>query len=470
MGNILYIEPFSGASGDMFLSALCALTDDYDLMLSLPSLLNLKDGKVEVNQVEKNGIVCKHVKIIDLNPESTHHQHDHGHQHTHTHSHTHHPDHHHHHLSDYVKMGWHKLTHLFGGHHHHHEHGHGHHSHTHTHSHHTNHHHGEQRGLKEINEIIDGGNINDGAKNIAKEIFQIVGQSESKIHDISIDKIHFHELSAVDSILDIVGCAVLIDKLGITQSFCDPICTGFGKVKTQHGILPVPAPATQDIIQGFPTFKGDERGEKLTPTGAAIIKYLNPSFDLPIINIQKISYGPGEKNFKNPNVVRLSLVEVVSQKKPVQPGKADEIYVVECNIDDASPELLGSHFQQNLLNQGAIDFNLESIQMKKGRPGLKLSVLTQSENLEKISDYILENSTTIGVRYYPVQRKILSRRNISVQTKYGPVDVKEVTTPSGKKRHKIEFESIAEIRKKHNLNYSDLQEELYREVLNQVHN
>ena len=457
MSNVLYIEPFSGASGDMFLSALCALTDEYDLIQSLPSLLNLKDGKVEVNQVEKNGIVCKHLKILDLNPET------HTHHHTHPPTHTHHSDHHHHHISDYVKMGWHKLTHLFGGHHHHT------HTHTHTHTSHTDHHHEEQRGLKEINDIIDFGDISTNAKKIAKDIFQIVGQSESRIHDISIDKIHFHELSGVDSILDIVGCAVLIDNLDISKTYCEPICTGFGKVNTQHGILPVPAPATHDIIKDLPNYKGNEKGEKLTPTGAAIIKFLNPSFEIPALKMIDTAYGPGEKDFKNPNVLRLSLVEEVDQKQPIEPLNKNVMYSIECNIDDTSPEMLGVDFQNKLLSQGATDFHLESTQMKKGRPGLKLSVLVSSRDLDTVSDFILENTTTIGVRYYPVKRKILERRNIDVKTQYGQVRVKEVTTPSGKKRHKIEFESIAEIARKHELNYTDLQEELYREVLNQLH-
>lgn len=439
----------------MFLSALCSLTESYDLIENLPELLNLKDGKVEIHQVNKNGIVCKHVKIIDLNPEADHHHHHHDHGHAHTHDH-----HEHRHLSDYIKIARHKLAHIFGiHHHHHHEHGH-HHSHT--------HHHEHQRGLQEIHDIIDKGEITDGAKKIAREIFQIVGRSESKIHHIPIDQIHFHELSGVDSILDIVGCAVLLDKLDIERSYCDPICTGFGMVKTQHGVLPVPAPATQDILKGMPNYKGREEGEKLTPTGAAIIKYLNPEFRIPYFQTVKTAYGPGQKDFRNANVIRLSTVEI-SEVANDQKNGEHKMFMIECNIDDASPEILGADFQENLFGQGAVDFVIESTQMKKGRPGLKLSVLTIDQNLDKVADFILENTTSIGVRYYPVRRKTLLRKMLTVETKYGPVTVKEVTTPSGKKRHKIEFESISEVRKKHKLNFTDLQEELYREVLNQLH-
>lgn len=269
----LYIEPFSGLSGDMLLSAFCSLADAYDDILSLPSKLHLPDGKVSVHQVNKNGIVCQHVKIIDLNESS----------HAHAHSHTH--DHHHDH----------------------------HHDHSHEHSHDHHHHHHAHRHLSDILSIIEKGHISAGAKEIAKEIFTIIGQSESKIHNMSLDTIHFHEVSGVDSILDIVGCAVLIDRLGIETTYCDPICTGFGMVHTQHGMLPVPAPATADILRGMPTYKGEEAGEKVTPTGAAILRYLKPDFSPPILEIQEIAYGPGQKDFVNPNVVRVSLL--ASKKK-----------------------------------------------------------------------------------------------------------------------------------------------------------
>ena len=298
--SILYIEPFSGLSGDMLLSALCALTDSYDDIQSLPGKLHLNDGKVEIHQANKNGIVCKHVKIIDLNEQSHSHDHSHDHSHhEHSHSHDHdHGDHHHHeHSHDH-------------SHHHHHEH-----SHSHEHDH---HHHHAHRHLSDIINIIDKGHISAGSKKIAKEIFTIIGRSEAKIHDIPLEKIHFHEVSAVDSILDIVGCAVLLDKLRVEKTYADPVCTGFGMVKTQHGMLPVPAPATADILQGIPTYKGNEKGEKVTPTGAAILKYLQPDFDLPVHYAKQIAYGPGEKNFHNPNVVRISVIEPEEVKKKRQ--------------------------------------------------------------------------------------------------------------------------------------------------------
>lgn len=273
----LYIEPFSGLSGDMLLSALCELADYHQEIVKLPGKLHLPDGKVLIEPANKNGIVCKHVRIIDLNEDQGAHAHHHGHDHDHSHDHDHHHD--HSHNDDH-------------GHHHHHAH----------------------RHLKDIIEIIDKGHISEGAKKVAKEIFMIIGKSESKIHDMDLNTIHFHEVSGVDSILDIVGCAVLIDHLGVEKTYSDPICTGFGMVKTQHGLLPVPAPATADILMYMPTYTGEEKGERVTPTGAAILKYLNPEFSLPEIRREKIAYGPGQKDFIGPNVVRVSILESAKKK------------------------------------------------------------------------------------------------------------------------------------------------------------
>ena len=283
----IYIEPFSGLSGDMLLSAFCALADGYDEIVKLPSKLHLPDGKVTINTVSKNGIVCKHVQVIDLNeqkgdkPDHSHpHVHDHGHPHEHHHTHDHE------------------------------------HTHTHSHSHSHDHSHSHaHRHLSDILSIIERGHISEKAKEIAKDIFLIIGESEAKIHNMDLQTIHFHEVSAVDSILDIVGCAVLIDHLHIEQTYCDPICTGYGMVQTQHGLLPVPAPATIDILLGLPTYPGNERGERVTPTGAAVLKYLNPVFELPELRRTKIAYGPGTKDFVGPNVVRVSTIEEIKKKR-----------------------------------------------------------------------------------------------------------------------------------------------------------
>ncbi len=436
----LYIEPFSGASGDMFLSALCNLSGAYELVKNLPELLHLPDGKVEINQLDKNGIVCQHVKVIDLNTgeisaevdaERTTDT-DHPSDHTH-----HHDDHHHdHHQQD--------------------------HDHHHSHAHHHGHEHGPDhthRTLKEIQKIIDHGHITAGAKRIAHDIFLIIGKSESKIHDMPLETIHFHEVSGVDSILDIVGCAVLLDQLNIAKTYCDSICTGFGSVKTQHGMLPVPAPATFDIIKDMPFHKGVEAGEKLTPTGAAILKYLNPIFQVPPLRRSETAYGPGEKDFHQPNVLRISLVEEVSSTLPDQ--NQEEIIILECNLDDQRGEYLGQDFQDQLLQRGAVDFYFTSTQMKKGRPGIKLTILVAPSAVDEIANFVLEQTATIGVRYFPVQRKILSREQHEIETSYGLVKIKEVTTPSGSKRRKIEYETIRALAEKHGMSPLEMEAALY---------
>ena len=406
--NTLYVEPFSGIAGDMLLSALCALADGYEDIVALPGQLHLPDGKVEINELEKNGIVCKHVNIIDLNPEETHHHHHHDHDHDHDHGH---------------------------------DHGH-------------DHNHGHGRHLSDILELIEQGHISDGAKEIANGIFQLIGEAESSVHDIPIEKIHFHEISGVDSIIDIVGCAVMLDKLQVGKTYADPICTGYGMVKTQHGLLPVPAPATALLLEGMPVFKGDEEGERVTPTGAAILRYLKPEFSSPAMTSQAVAYGPGLKNFVGPNVVRVSLVT------PVEAGAADGLNVVETNLDDCSPELLGEHFQEGLLKSGAIDFTMTSVTMKKGRPGLKLSTLVRESQREAVCDFILENTTTIGVRYYPVERKELGREALSLEPQYGVVKAKKVTTPSGKTRIKAEYDDLQRIAAENEISVLRLKQEI----------
>jgi len=380
----LYIEAFSGLSGDMFLGALAGLTDSYDELSDLPKLLFLDDAKIEITEVEKNGIVCKHIQVIDLNAQEVL-EHDH----------------------------------------HHHDH---------------SHHHNSHRHLSDINKIIENATIPEEAKSIAKAIFLIIGESESKIHNIPLKNIHFHEVSGVDSIIDIVGCSVLLHKLEIKKTYATAICTGFGFVDTQHGRLPVPAPATADILVGIPSYAGDEKGERVTPTGAAILKYLNPDFDIPVLRTIKTVYGPGSKDFITPNVLRLSLCE--------QQNNPEDIYVMETNIDDMSNEFLGNDFQEGLFKNGANDFHYNSIHMKKGRQGILVSCSVPANSIQQLSDYIFEHTSTIGVRYYPVKGNKLEREIKSFETPYGKVKVKIVKTPSGREKRKIEYDDLKKISNK----------------------
>lgn len=370
MTNILKIEAFSGASGDMFLGALAALADGYDDLVKLPELLNLDSVEVQINPKNKNGIACKHVHIIDLKNESEH----------------------------------------------------------------------VHRHLRHVLEIIHGSKLNENAQKIASDIFKILAEAEAKVHGSTIEKVHFHEVGAIDSIMDIVGTALLLDRLNITQTYATPICTGYGFVNTQHGKMPVPAPATQQLLTGMPTYAGDCKAELCTPTGAAILCYLSPDFDMPVLTEASIGYGPGIKDFEQPNVLRLSLCRMRAQTET-------ELVVVETNIDDLSGEFLGTDFQNGLLNIGAVDFYLNQVMMKKGRPGIILSVICRKQDMETIATYILENTTSIGIRYYSVNRMILDRETSAIATEHGDIEIKSVTLPSGKKRSKIEYDSLAELAK-----------------------
>jgi len=378
--SILKIEAFSGMSGDMFLGALAELTETWDELIKLPEKLGLVNVEVKLTDVNKNGIACRHIKIIDHNIyNSSVLQHSK-------------PVHHHRHLKDIIK-------------------------------------------------IIDDATIPEEAKEIAKKIFLLLGEAEAKVHGIDINKIHFHEVGAIDSILDIVGSAVLLDKLDIHKAYTTDIRTGVGVVNTEHGLLPIPCPATKELLLGFPTFTGDEDGEMTTPTGAAILKYLNPEFSIPTLIEERTGYGPGEKEFKIPNVLRLSLCKI-------NDTDLENIYIIETNIDDMSAEVLGLDFQQQLFEKGALDFYFTQVIMKKGRPGLLVSVLVDVENISSINNFLFENTTSIGMRYFPVSRNILKREIRELNTSLGLIKVKEIVLPSGVKRLTPEYDSCIAIARK----------------------
>ena len=363
MSKILKIEAFSGASGDMFLGALAQLSDGFEELKKLPSLLNFDDqAEVIISDVKKNGIACKHVKVVEKVKQ-----------------------HHHRHLTDIISL-------------------------------------------------INKSSLTEKAKKIAIDIFEIIGKAEAKVHNIPIEKIHFHEIGAVDSIIDICGAAYFLDKINIKESYLTSLITGKGFVDTAHGQLPVPCPATKLIIEGIPYTYGDEEGERLTPTGAAIIKYLNPIIDPVSTTDIHTAYGVGEKDFISPNVLRLSISETSDTNK--------NLFVIETNIDDGNNEYLGLEFQNKLFEHGAIDFHYTQVIMKKGRPGILLSVLCNRNDLEKISNLILNYTTTIGIRYYPVDRIELERKVEKIETDFGFFHVKISKTPDGKEKVKPESEEI----------------------------
>ena len=271
------------------------------------------------------------------------------------------------------------------------------------------------RNLIDIYEIIDNSSLNDNIKENAKKIFMEVAKAEGKVHGVSIDKVHFHEVGAMDSIVDIVGACILIDLLCVDKIYASTIPVGSGFVKCAHGLIPVPAPAVVEILKGVPIKLNTVKGECTTPTGAAIIKTMCDKFvDEIEFEISQIGYGMGYKKFEVPNMLRT----FIGIKK-----KQNIVYEISANIDDMSSEIY-SYLYEKLLSEGALDVYSESIFMKKNRPAYKLSVLCKKDELKKFIELLLEETSTFGVRYQKLNKAMLDRNFDKINTKYGDIQIK----------------------------------------------
>lgn len=290
---------------------------------------------------------------------------------------------------------------------------------THPHNHSKQHNHHGHRNLREINRIISGSSVAPQVKELALAIFKRLGQAEAKVHNCSLEEIHFHEVGAVDAIIDIVGAALGYFYFGLERVCASPVHVGSGTVKCAHGIMPVPAPATAELLQGVPIFSSEIKGELTTPTGAAVLTALSTQFGpLPLFTPEKVGYGAGSWDLSIPNVVRLYLGN--EKNDSCQDNTA---LIIEANLDDMSPELY-SHLMDKLFGAGAADVYLTPIIMKKTRPGVLLSVISTLADHQPLLDIIFRESTTLGLRMYPVSRQILNRSILTVETKAGTVRVK----------------------------------------------
>jgi len=310
------------------------------------------------------------------------------------------------------------------------------------------------RHLSQIETMILGADLPAAAQEFALKVFRIIGEAEAQVHGVPVEKVHFHEVGAVDSILDIVGAAVLLDSLGIDQAVSAPVCVGSGFVNCAHGRLPVPAPATALILHGMPTYPGEIAKEMTTPTGAALLKALAPTFETPVMTTTATGYGAGSREFDQPNCLRLSLGTIAKVN--------EDVWQVQTNLDDTTGELLGAHLQDLLLERGALDLNLCPVVMKKGRPGHRLEALCLKEDLETLVAAILEETTTIGVRFFPVTRTVLPRTMETISGRYGAVTVKAVTLPSGRVRRTPEFEDCRRLAKEAGVAVRDVMAEALR--------
>lgn len=276
------------------------------------------------------------------------------------------------------------------------------------------------RHLHHIDKIIDSSPaLPERVKANAKAVFVRLGESEARMHATTLQKVHFHEVGAVDSICDIVGACFCLHELGVEQIFAGSVNTGSGTVNTEHGILPVPAPATADLLTGIPVYARGPAMEMTTPTGAALLSTLATNFGpMPPMRISAAGYGAGDRDFaEHANVLRV----LVGQGTGA--SESTSVSVIEANIDDTTPEILG-HTMDRLLESGALDVTLTPVHMKKNRPGTVLTVIAKPEDREKLAGIVFAETTTLGLRYYTAERRVLRREIVEVDTAHGRVRVK----------------------------------------------
>jgi uncharacterized protein (TIGR00299 family) protein len=400
--KVLYFDCFSGISGDMTLGALLDLGVSQEHLIESLKALKLEDEyHFNIKKELKNGIMGTLVDVVLHHEElkqghDHHHDHDHDHEHHH-HDHDHQHEHNHHHADEAAVA--------------------------HTHNHNLEH---DHRSYKNIVAMIEGSSLNENVKNLSKKIFTIIGEAEGKIHGKPLEEVHFHEVGAVDSIVDIVGTAICIDALKPDKIVFSKIPLSKGFVKCQHGMFPLPAPACLEILKDVPVYFTELKFELVTPTGAGIIKALADSYDdSGDMTIEKIGYGLGKKTYEKPNVLRVYLYE---QKKKIN----NQVVEIDANIDDMTGEQLG-YLMELLLEAGALDVYFTPIYMKKNRPGTKLSVLCTPEKQQDLAKLLLLQTTTFGVRYKLMDRDILDREfteiqlfNDTVRCKIGMIDGKPI--------------------------------------------
>lgn len=423
MGQTLYLECNSGISGDMTVAALLDLGADRDVLLRALNSLPVQGFEIEISRVKKAGLdVCD----FNVKLDKAHENHDHDMEYLHGHEHG------------------------YG-----HEHGHGH----------------EHRGLPEILEIIDKAKISVQAKATATRIFQILAKAEAKAHGVPLEQVHFHEVGAVDSIVDIIAAAVCLDNLDVTEVIVPFVCEGRGTVRCQHGILPVPVPAVVNIMEAYqlPVSITEVEGELVTPTGAAIIAAVRTAQNLPQhFVVQKVGIGAGKRNYERPSLLRAMLIEERKETdarflKKGKAGEEDCVCKLETNIDDCTGEALG-HVMNRLLDAGARDAHFVPVYMKKNRPAYELVVICDEQKIEEMEQIIFEETTTIGIRRCRMERTILPRENASILLKEGELKLKKCILPDGKVRYYPEYESVATLAEKNGVSFQQILDACYKNL------
>jgi uncharacterized protein (TIGR00299 family) protein len=301
-------------------------------------------------------------------------------------------------------------------------------------------HHGAHRSLSEIERLIDGSELVPEGKQRAKALFRRLGEAEAAIHGTPIDKVHLHEVGALDSIIDIVGTVYALDALDITRITASPLNVGSGTISSAHGLYPVPAPATTFLLTDVPIYSGPQNAELVTPTGALLVSAFAESYGgVPAMRLQRVGYGAGARDFpRSPNVLRVLIGE------DDQGSSLHTVAVIETEIDDMNPQIFGLLIDK-LMGAGALDVYYTAIQMKKNRPGTLLSILAPSEAREHLTSIVFRETTTIGVRFTEAKRECLDRETIAVNTEFGPVTIKVARRNGEILNASPEFEDCARI-------------------------
>ena len=391
----LFIECNMGAAGDMLTAALLELIPDKDAFIERINKLGIPKVNVKYEPSVKCGITGTHM-VVTIDGEEEESVDFHGHHQTHDHEHEH---------------------------EHHHDHDHDHHHHS---------------GMHEITHVVEDLNVSDKVKKDILGVYQLIAEAESHVHGTPVEQVHFHEVGMMDAVADITAVCLLMEMIDPDKVVVSPINVGSGQVKTQHGILPVPAPATAYILKGVPSYSNGISGEMCTPTGAALLKHFATSFgNMPVMSIDSIGYGMGKKDFEAANCVRAILGESADN--------TDKVYELNCNVDDMTGEELGFAMDR-LFEAGALEVFTVPVNMKKSRPGVLLRVLCSESDREKMARVIFKHTSTIGIRMIACDRFTLDRKIVETDTPFGKIRRKE-SSGYGVKRYKYEHDDLAAVAK-----------------------
>ena len=445
MGKTLYLECYSGISGDMTVAALLDLGADRGVLDKALHSLPVSGFRTKISRVKKSGL-----DACDFNVILEHDNHDHDMEYLHGHEHEmeHHYNHEHAHSAEYH---YHDHEHTHAAEHPDHEHTHEH-SHEHSHTHEYSHSH-EHRGMQEITEIIQGSEMTDRAKKMALHVFDILAHAESKAHGVNIEEVHFHEVGAIDSIVDIAAIAVCMDNLDITDVIVPVLYEGTGFIRCQHGQIPVPVPAVAHIAEDhhLKLKITDIQGELVTPTGAAVVAAFCTSEKLPEdFSILKSGLGAGKREYRCPGILRAMLIQTESADAKL----TDTVWKLETDIDDCSGEVMG-HVLKLLMANGAREAHYMPIYTKKNRPAYTLTVICKETDRENLENLIFAETTTIGIRRGKMQRTILKRELCTFETLLGSATVKICTLPDGQIRCYPEYDSVAELAERNQISFHE---------------